>query len=497
MNRSGVTIEDSAAPLDLTVEHHSATAWFHGVTAKGPLTPTPVRSKEGFVARFGGRLAANPYLYDAVDAFFAAARLRGTRPTAWIGRRVGEAAVVATVTLQDRADPAVDTVRIDARDPGVDGDKIAVHPTDGDIADTVTLTILYDGLPVEVHPDLASPTAIVAKLETSGYVRATDLGSATAAPDNLPASTEDPVDLAGGTDDLAGVTDATLAADLARATRDLGIGQVMVPGAVTPAAYGHINRHRRLTNRTALLDLPDSDDPAVLAAAALAARSAGDTGDSDRTGSFGPWWVLPGTVAGTLRRVSPAAVAAGLCARNDLAAGGHPIQAPAWTRGVVTIDGAQLGATFTDDETADLEAAGVNLFRQRATIGLYLNSFWTVSEDPRWRFLTDARTAMTLVNDGELIAEQTMYGDPIDGPGGFKLTSLRAALLSMMDDHAEARAFYSATGLIADAEYDVDVDTVNSPETIADGEVYAALDYVLAGTAARIRLLYTKHAIGA
>lgn len=450
---------------------------------RGPTEPTYVRNLDEAVRSHGERVTYG-LGYDWLDTAFADG-LGG----AWLLRRVGPSAARSTLTLVD-GDTA-HALTVDARDPGSHGDRIKAQVVAGSTGSMFTLVITYDDVEVERWVDLASPADAEARLADSAWVRGT-----AEAGDNpaVVAATA----LTGGDDDRANVDDDTLAADLARITEDYGPGQVVVPLGTTDTARAAIRAHcdGSATNRTPLLDVPAGTGAAALATIAATQHAAAEI----RKPVFGNWLWVRGVAGGTRRLVPPSALAAALASRNDATA--HPINSPAGRHGrlaetSIVIDVEQ---TFTAAEQTMLREAGVNVVLSDRRHGIHMAT-WRNTYQPKpngdpgkWAFLADVRTAMKLIAEGKEIAHEFLNDDPIDGPGGFKLSGLRGALLSMMDRNAAKRAFYSPTGDTADAVYDVDLSGTTAA-VIGQGRIVVQLPYTLAGTAETIALDFVRSTI--
>jgi hypothetical protein len=235
-----------------------------------------------YTRRFGG-FHPNSHLTDAIHLFF---REGGTR--AVVCRVVGAATAVATLTVNDRAGVPLATLRVDAKYPS---STVRVYVTieAGDEANTVKITARTPdlALPTEIfnnlkltftQPELDAINNNLSKLitvqkinELSNLIKLTNLASATAAPANLPALTAETL-LAGGSDDFAGLTDASFIGTDDGITRtglqvfnteEHGTGQVALPGITTTAAHLALAAHASAFKRFAIADLApgaDADD---------------------------------------------------------------------------------------------------------------------------------------------------------------------------------------------------------------------------------------------
>jgi hypothetical protein len=226
-----------SAPTDTGV-------WFvTGLTEKGPLTPTLVRSLNDFTRIYGGRVGYS-VLYDAVEGFF---REGGAR--IYVSRVVGPNPVSSFVVLNDSG--AAATLRVQASSVGdwangaTGGLKVQVVA--GANAGEFVLVVTLNGVEVTRSPSLVDKVAAIAWAEGNQYITLIDQ-----------ASTNDPAiigatNLTGGTDDRAAVTDTQWGIAIDRFTTDLGTGMVSAPGRTTNAAYIQIMGHGITHNRVSRL----------------------------------------------------------------------------------------------------------------------------------------------------------------------------------------------------------------------------------------------------
>jgi phage tail sheath protein FI len=286
---------------------------------------------------------------------------------------------------------------------------------------------------------------------------------------------------------MATADEAGLTAALAALPAELGPGQVFAPGQNTAAAHAALLDHAAATNRTALLDAPQ--DATAADAVALFAPSRA-LGNAERGGAFVGWPLIPAVAGGSgTRAVPPSALVAGLIARTDARFGVN--QPPAGDLGYAQLAVGVSGPRFTDAERGDLDDGGVNPVRMGFD-GPQLYGFTGLSADERWQFLSNQRLRMALTAELSALGEQFLFRQ-IDGKGRL-LHELRGVLLAAMERHYKRGALFGAT---PEAAYDVDVSpAVNTPQTIAAGEVYAAAEYVPAPFAERVRIDLVAGAVG-
>ena len=460
--RPGVEVSSRAARSARGDDTQTGPWFVTGSAERGPVgTATRITSLQEYVDTYGDRVSYGQ-LYDSLDLAFAEGLA-----VAYVSRVGGSGQAKASRNLPDRAGSPINTLRIDALYFGTYGTRISVAVENGTPANTYTLIVLFDGVEVERFKDLANPAAAVAATATSKYVRAVDLASATAPPNNNPQVTA-ALALTGGADPHLTSVEADWTAALTAFTRDLGPGQVSAPGRTTTAAHQALIDHAKADNRTAYLDSVDQASLATLQAAAAALNA---YSGSEYAGLFGSWIVFPGLTVGTTRVAPGSAFAAGLTARRD-AASGVAAQAPAGAQGVAryALDVRAPAGGFTDAQFETLNAAGVNMARLFRTRGLRLYGFRSLSLSEDWKLLSYHRERMSLVARAEVIADAYVFRT-IDGKGQV-FSDLNGELSALcLGDWPDALhgkqpedAFYVDTG-----------PTVNTPATIAAGEIRAVI----------------------
>ena len=267
----------------------------------------------------------------------------------------------------------------------------------------------------------------------------------------------------------ADVTEAEWDAALAQLTADFGAGQVLIPGVATPAAHAALLSHAEaMSGRVVLLDTEEDATAAEIVTLATALNAAPG---AKRAAMFAGWSILPGA-GGVERNVPGSIIAAGLCGRGD-AIVGHANNAPAGDqgRGAGFVTGA-VGITqvFTDAEHDSLHDAGVCAFRVLHGQPQLYGFVSLAIDDPNFRQFNHGRMAMQLTTGIGRGAEQFLFRQ-IDGEGHL-FADLEALLRGYLAPLWAAGALFGAD---ADAAFDVEVASVNTPVTIAAGELHAAV----------------------
>jgi phage tail sheath protein FI len=448
----------------------SGQAFFVGVTERGPVGDYErVQSLSQYAALYGGRTGGS-LMYDSAGAYFAeggaeliVSRVSGANAdvaTIAFGSATANAAspgvwgngvkldAVGPTTLAERVSGARTAARRDAGDPRIAGDPIAV---------TVTL----GGKVVERSNVVASVDELVTwAQEHSNLVR-----FVRGADNTLPAAGTSAT-LAGGADDNA-VDATTIGAALDALVYELGPGQVCAPGLTSTAAHDALLAHASACRRNALLDLPDTSDALVLSAAVAAL----DDVDGVRfAAAFAPWVVYPAQTSPATVTIPYSGVQAGLIARSD-AATGNPNVPAAGANGISRM-ALGLSQTYSDDVREALNVAGVDVaILKYGTVRTYGYRSAAGPDDPNWLWYGGARELNALAHESDAIAENYVLRQ-IDGQGAL-FASLHNDLKGMCLEHYRRGALY---GVTPDEAFAVDTgSTVNTPATIAAGEVHAVV----------------------
>lgn len=461
-----VTVDDAASGGSLPSD--TGTAFVVGLSDRGAVdAPIPVRSLSDARRKIGARVPYGVTL-DALETFF-----REGGKTAYVGRVVGPDAVASTADLSDGSNP---TLTVTAASPGEWGDNLEVEVVEGTEGGTFRLIVSDNGTVVASSSDLASTADAVAWANNTAYIRLEDLGEGD--------PEEQTVSLADGDDDRANITVDEVNVALALFASDLGTGQVLYPGATDEDSQAALVNHAADNNRVALLDGEDTADVATLVGQASDARS---TGNGRNAALFAPWAVIPGLTAGTTRTVPYSAVQAGLIARSD-SNSGNPNLAVAGENGVARF-ATGLARTFSDDDRESLNDAGVTVavvkFGQVRTYGT--RSVANPVTEDNWIQFQNGRLAASIAATAEQIAEAYLF-DQIDGRG-VKLAEFAGDLQGILLPLYQLGALYGAT---PEEAFVVDVDSVNTDETAADGELNAAIAVKMSPAAERVVISISK-----
>lgn len=463
MTAPGVTVTVSNAPAPSANPGNTGTYFLAGASQRGPVgVPIEIDSMSDFATKLGARISTS-LAYDCADIFF---REGGSRIL--FSRYTGPAAAKATLTLLDRAGSPLSTLRVDAT-PGTDGNNIKVSVANGSVTNTFVISVLYNNVVVETSTLCGAPADAAAWSTKSNYVTITDLGSATAAPNNNPAVLSATA-LTGGTDDTSNITDTQKTNAVAVFTADLGPGQISVSGSTSATVHAAVYVNAIANNRVALLDGPDTATAATITA--LAATDQAAATDASYGTMLAPWVTYPPVATGTAvipppRTVPPSACVAALMARNDGVNDAN--RAAAAQNGLLT-QALGVTRTYVDSDLDTLNTAGVCVIRNiPAANGVQLYGYRSLSLDPNWSDLANVRFRMQLVYEGQAIGQGFMFAQ-VDGQG-HTIAAFNGALAANLATHWAAGSLYGAT---SDQAFAVNTDsTVNTPTTIANRELHA------------------------
>lgn len=460
---------DSSTPLD----SNSGQLFVAGLAERGRTdVAVNVRGLADFETQFGGRTTYS-YLYDTVRCFFEEGGEQ-----AWIARVVGPASSVGTVEVQDRATTPVPTVRIDARSAGSWSQNITATVSAGSLPDTIRVVVSEGDHVLQSINNIASIDELVTRFSTSPYVVITDLGSATAAPGNLPALGD--YTLTAGADDRSSITATNVTKALDLFTAGLGDGAVAIPGYgadVHPALIDHAETNKRI----ALLSMDVDTDAQTLSDEAA-------TLDTDAAGLFAPWVTVADNAGGT-RPVPPEGYVAGVRSRAHSEVGPH--RAPA---GGMAVAASVVGlATEFSTAVADaLDEAKVSVIRRiNNTVRLY--GWRSLSNDvANFGFLNNRDVLNRVVTEAERRLENYVFA-PIDAKGQ-TLSSIEAELVGICEPLRQRGALYEReVNGKSDGGYQIETgSSVNTEETLGRGELRARLSLRVAPIGSMVSLNIVK-----
>jgi hypothetical protein len=432
------------APTDVGV------AYVVGLTERGPLVPALCRNMSDYVRIFGDRVTYG-FVYDWLDGYFHEGGRR-----VYVSRVVGPAAIISSKNLLDGTS-AISLV-VTAKSPGDWGNTLGIAVVAGSVGGSFVLVLYRGGVEIERSTDLLDNAAAVAWGAQNDWVTIA-LGASALDPAVVALSA-----LTGGTDDRVNAVDANWQTALDAISKDLGPGQVSMPGRTTGTAHTALLNHAEARNRVALLDLPDSSSKSTLKAAVAA------MGLNRRWGAaFSPWAKVPGVVAGTTRTIPYSAIEAGIIARNDVT----------YTANVASAGdlGMSLFATglsqvpWSDADREDLNEHGVDIAITKFG-GIRTYGYRTVVDpvaEPNWVEFSGSRLLMQIAALGGRVLESHVF-DQIDGRGRL-FSQIEGEMTGILQPMYEADSLYGSTPAEA-FNVDASYPNVNTDETIAARELH-------------------------
>jgi len=266
----------------------------------------------------------------------------------------------------------------------------------------------------------------------------------------------------------AAPTTPQLQACLDKLTKAYGPGQVWCPGNVDPTLNTYLLQHALNTNRCALIEPAAASTAAQLTTYAAVYKT---NPGVQRSALFAPLGIFPGVTPGTTRPIGWTAVVAGQCAYND----GHGINPDTPAAGVNGISdyAVDVELRYLDSEYTSLSQNGVNTAQYR----------WGALETFGWRTLADpvtipdwwsfgfSRLRMAIEADAGAVAETYVFSQ-LDGRG-HTIADFGNDLRAVLAPYYDSGALYGST---PEEAFQVNVGpAVNTPATIANGELHAVL----------------------
>lgn len=436
------------------------------LSPKGPLVPTEIRNMSQLVKTFGARVAWSIGYDDAENYFHE----KGARLI--VSRAVGPAPVKAKKILLD----------------GSAGQSLIVEANEyGDYANAWTIDVDVSGgnftlFLAGTDPDGTAFTETLGPFATNTEAAAVDFTRATitqGASNNDPAATSPAALSTGtaGTDDHDNITTTQYAAALARFTKDLGPGQVCIPGATSATFHAGIFVHALLNNRVPILDGVDSATIASVTSPAATDRA---TDGAEYAGMFWPWVTIPGLTPGTTRTVPPSGTVCGIIARND-GAGLSPNKAAAGDLGYSDWAVGLSQARPTDADWDTLADAGVNVLQiHGGRVQVYgFRTLANPTSKPRWTMLTGSRLFLAVASLVNAALEHRIFGENT------------ADLELIKAGHTDVVGVLQGFGQSI-VDFNVDTDTVNDEDTMAAGQLNVAYTFSAAPFADAVTALATK-----
>lgn len=262
--------------------------------------------------------------------------------------------------------------------------------------------------------------------------------------------------------------ETNIATALALFTRDLGPGQVAVPGRKTAATRLAIAVHAEANNRIGVSAATSSATQGTVVADATVA---GITALQERRMSlWAPDLIMPPVIpGGTNRTISPEAVVMGLISRRD-GEGATPNQPAAGALGESDL-ALNTAFTYTDADRNTLNLNAVNILRPMyGAVRVY--GYRTLSDpatDDNWVNLANARLVMAVEAKADAIAERFVFRQ-LDGQRR-TVVEFGGVLTGMLLPYWAAGSLYGTT---PEEAFRVDVGpNVNTDVTIGNRQLRA------------------------
>lgn len=449
----------------------------------GPVnTQRVVTSWQDYVRQYGG-FDPNSFGDDALYAFFNIFPGK----TAIVNRIVGTTPVKATKNLMDRAGTPVATLRVDAKYPSTRVDlKVKVEA--GTNANSVKLTfrsVFLNRREVFDNVTLAAQSLTEVN-QKSKLVDLTNLNSATAAPNNLPAIAAE-ASLTGGTDDFSTINaGAYIGTDGGPGARtglqvfndeDLGTGQVAIPGITTDLVHAALIAHGEAFKRLALIDPPFGSDKQDVA---------------DIRANYGTWfggvywpWVEMNDFEGTglTKFYPPSGFAAGACAKADREIGTHKAPANYVIPGALGVERASNGQTQTDANTREyLNGKDVNVITPLPEQGVKIYGARVMTGDRRVQMVHEIRL-LNLFYYSLKIGYAWAVFQVVDGQGRL-FRDLRATAIAFLTPYWAVGALYGKTA--KDAFIVIADESNNPPEELENQRVHVQVGVYISATAEQV-----------
>jgi phage tail sheath protein FI len=423
--RPGVFVEEVPAGAFPIEGVGTTTGAFLGIASRGALNkPQLITNWTQFQKHFGS-YRRDSFLAYAVNGFF----LNGGR-RCYVVRVASGSAAIASVTLKDRegTTPA-DTLLVQALNEGEWGNALTVDVADGtaDPASEFKLVVKESGEVVETWDDLSMDPAkknyaLTRVNGRSNYVQLSNLGSATAPPDNRPAVVAGAA-LAGGADGASDITDAAYIGDAAARTGLHAfdtvddVNNLVIPGKTSTAiVQAGLDYCAGRADLGYVVDPPQGQSPQDV-------KAFREGFDSSYGFLYYPWLTINDPLTDAPKTIPPSGYVAGIYAKSDTERGVHKAPANEIVRG-----GVGLEYPVTDGEQEVLNPAGVNAIRAFRGRGIRVWGARTISSSPNLRYVHKRRFLMFVE---ESIAEGTQW-----------------AVFEPNDERLWAKIIRSATGFL-------------------------------------------------
>jgi len=448
----------------------SSQAFFVGLALRGPEEKAvKITSIADFESVYGG-YQSYAYLHPTVETFFEEG---GSQ--CYVTRVVGPAATEGAHKCLDGS--SGDSIQLTAVGPGAWSANMTFTITDGTIASSKIVTLLYYGVQVYKTPNCTTTDQITGAINgspvASKYVTCSTLG--TNLPANLTSTTLEHSDQPSGgttdaTDDRASITTSHYTAALTKFNHAYGTGCVANPESAATATYQGLIVHANTYNRVALLH-PAASQTVAQAETFAETITANET-NTEHAACYFPWINVPTSTAGVTRLIPPDGYVAAARSRAHNQVG--PQQAGA---GIISNARWVVTPELEVDQTSgdSLDVAMCNALRViNGSLRIY--GARSLSGDAtNFRYITGQDTVNGVVTEANVALEDLIFA-VIDGRNDI-FTEVESKLISILEPLRQSGALYEAfdtNGKRIDKGYTVVCDaTVNPVTQLADGLVKA------------------------
>lgn len=407
-SRPGVYIQEVSVPQVITLaDNGSAIGAFVGAASRGSTTvPTLLNSWTDFVKTYGGLDDAFPLTW-AAYSFFA----NGGRQL-YVQRLVGAGSVKATLTLQDSAVTPVNTLRVDAINPGTWGNNISVAVTAGGAVDRFNIIVSFAGNTVERFDDLSITTTdsryVLSMINgTSSYITVANLNSGSAAPYPKPTSS---------TALATGANGASLvAADYVFTTFD-PIENPLVFNVPDAAYLSDANSTLVANNLISYCETRGDcfaviDSPSGKTVAQAKTYSAGLSSTKGQSAMYFPWLVMGDVLKsapGATRLQAPGAAMVGQYLATDASRGVFKAPAGYGNRMALAVS-TERQLTNAELDTLNTGTAPVNAIRQVPGAGIVVMGARTLNNTTANRYINVRRSLIYVKKELERLSAFAIF----------------------------------------------------------------------------------------
>lgn len=416
--RPGVFIQEVPLPQVVTLpDTGAAIGAFVGVLSQGPTNvPVLLQSWTDFVRTFGSLNDAYPTTWAAFN-FFA----NGGRSL--YVKRISGSSDTASINLNDSSGSSIPTLQISAKNAGSWGNNLSVAVKAGSgigrfniqIFQTTVVNGRASTALVETHRDLKmsstdSHYAVNIINTNSNLVTATDLGSTSAAPTNIPAVAPN-ASLSGGTDPVSAPGRSDYAASLSafdvidnplvfnlpdaaylyNITTDVGDDLLLSKEIQADAVAYAAGRGDAFV----VVDSPSSysvSDVEGYVDDLVSTFAASSTGNV--AAAYYPWLQIPNSLSaapGALRLQAPGAAMVGQYLATDASRGVWKTPAGYGNRVALAVS-TESQLTNSDLDSLNGHTNAINAIRQIPGVGIIVMGGRTLDSDPRNRYINIRRS---------------------------------------------------------------------------------------------------------